>query len=84
MDLRKLSFHLFSLGALLVIVPIFTTIYYDSSWMCTLLKAPRCAPFHRDYLLLLGVAPTVITWAGIGICVISQVIKFSLPDDKHK
>lgn len=84
MDLRKLSFHLFSLGALLVIAPIFTAIYYDSSWMCTLLKAPSCAPFHRDYLLLLGVAPTAITWAGIGICVISQILKFSISDKDNR
>ena len=84
MDLKKLSFHLFSLGALLIVGPIFTTIYYDSSWICTLVKDPSCAPLHRDYLLHLGVSPTAITWSGIGICVISQIIKFSLPDDKNK
>lgn len=84
MNLQRLSFHLFSLGALLILIPIFTSIYYDSSWMCTLLKDPSCAPFYRDYLSRLGASPTVITWSGIGICVVSQIIKFSVNDDENQ
>lgn len=84
LDLKKLSFHMFTLGALLIFAPILVSLYYsDTPWLCAAISDIACRQYRTEFLSAVGVTPSLIFWLGIGICVVSQIMKYSTKVDNE-
>ena len=78
MDFKKLSYHLFSVGALLCLAALGLSFAQTGSAACAFLVNAMCV---MQVSVFLGFHVAYLGWLGIAIVVISQVIKYSLKSD---